>query len=72
MAVQKPLVQVAGQLQQLQGADLANTGPMQVNPQAISADLTLPAGFNALSAGPITINDGVTVTLADNTTWSVL
>lgn len=72
MAAQKPLVQVAGQLQQLQAGDLADTGPMQVNAKAIAADLTLPAGFNALSAGPITINDGVTVTLLDNTTWSVL
>jgi hypothetical protein len=38
----------------------------------IAADLVIPAGFNALSAGPVTINEGVTVTIADHSTWSIV
>ena len=38
----------------------------------IAEDLTLPAGSNGLTAGPITIDDGYTVTLADGTVWSIV
>jgi hypothetical protein len=41
------------------------------NPRRISADTTVPAGFNASSAGPIFIDDGVTVVVADHSTWSI-
>ena len=38
----------------------------------ISADFTLTAGRNALTAGPVTINSGVTVTVPTGTTWTVV
>jgi hypothetical protein len=41
------------------------------NPQRISADVAVPAGYNGISAGPITIDDGVNVVIADNSTWSI-
>lgn len=45
--------------------------PIRTNPKTIRADFTLGAGYNGESAGPITIADGVTVTLEDGATWSI-
>lgn len=38
----------------------------------IAADLTIPTGYNAVSGGPVTIDEGVTVTVADHSTWSIV
>jgi len=38
----------------------------------IAEDLTLPAGSNGMSAGPITVDDGYTVTVADGSAWSII
>jgi hypothetical protein len=43
-----------------------------MNLSTILADLTIPAGYNAYSAGPLTIGDGINVTVADGGNWSVL
>lgn len=45
--------------------------PIRLNPKRISAALTVPPGYNAASAGPISIDDGVTVTVSDHSTWSI-
>lgn len=42
------------------------------NSATIAADYTITTGNNALSAGPITINSGVTVTVPSGSTWSVI
>ena len=42
------------------------------NGQNVTTDYTLTAGKNALSAGPITINDGVTVTIPPGSTWTIV
>lgn len=42
------------------------------NDITITEDYTITAGKNAMSAGPITIADGVTVTIPDGSTWSVV
>ena len=42
-----------------------------VNKNTLTIDTTINTGENALSTGPITIADGVTVTLADGATWTV-
>lgn len=44
----------------------------RANPSTLSADVTLAAGYNAVSAGPITIGEGVDVTLADTSNWSII
>lgn len=44
----------------------------RANPSTIDADVTLAAGYNAVSAGPITIGEDVTVTLADTSHWTIV
>jgi 5-enolpyruvylshikimate-3-phosphate synthase len=40
--------------------------------QTITSSYTITSGKNALSAGPITIGDSVTVTVPDNSRWSIV
>ena len=42
------------------------------NAQTITANYTITNGYNAMSAGPITINSGVTVTVGSGETWTVV
>ncbi len=42
------------------------------NLQAITSDYTLTTNYNGISAGPVTVNASVTVTVPANATWVVL
>ena len=42
------------------------------NGQTVTTDYTITNGKNAMSAGPITINTGVTVTVGTGETWTVV
>jgi hypothetical protein len=42
------------------------------NDQLVTTDYTLTANKNAMSAGPITINNGVLVTIPTGATWSIV
>jgi hypothetical protein len=42
------------------------------NGQVVTSDYTIPSDKNAMSTGPITISDGVTVTVPDNSRWVIL
>ena len=42
------------------------------NDRLITANYTIKAGKNAMSAGPIEITDGITVTIPDGSTWSIV
>jgi hypothetical protein len=46
--------------------------PIQLNTQTISANYTIPAGYNGMSAGPITISSGVVVTIPAGSSWSIV
>lgn len=46
--------------------------PIYENAQIITSNYTISAGSNAMSAGPITIADGVTVTVLDGSIWTVV
>lgn len=37
----------------------------------ITQSYTIPSGQNGISAGPLTINDGVTITVEDNSNWVI-
>lgn len=42
------------------------------NSQTVTTDYTLTAGKNAMSAGPVTINSGITVTVPAGSNWAVV
>lgn len=42
------------------------------NDQSVTANYSVSVGKNAMSAGPITINNGVTVTVPTGSTWTVV
>jgi hypothetical protein len=42
------------------------------NGQTVTTNYTIPAGKNAMSAGPITVNDGVVVTISSGSRWVVV
>ena len=45
---------------------------IQPNFNTISSDYTFDANYNGVSAGPITIADGVTVTVGVTSAWSIV
>jgi len=42
------------------------------NDQTVTQNYTITAGKNAMSAGPITVNSGVTVTVPTGSTWTIV
>jgi hypothetical protein len=42
------------------------------NNQTVSTSYTIAANKNAISAGPITIADGITVTVPDGSEWAIV
>jgi hypothetical protein len=45
--------------------------PIRINPTRVMANFALATGYNGASAGPISIGDGVTVTISNGATWSI-
>jgi hypothetical protein len=45
--------------------------PIRINPTRIQTAFTLPSGYNGASAGPVAIDDGVTVVIGNGATWTV-
>jgi len=42
------------------------------NDQVVTTDYTITAGKNAMSAGPITVNNGITLTVPNGSTYTVV
>ena len=42
------------------------------NSPTVSSDYTITTGKNAMSAGPITINNGITVTVPNGSVWTIV
>jgi hypothetical protein len=55
----------------LASAMISNNG-ISLNNATVSVDYTIPAGYNASSAGPVTVASGVTVTVASGSTWVIV
>ena len=55
---------------ELGGPSLGASSVIRTNAQTISENITIPSSSNGMSAGPITIADGYTVTVNGN--WSVV
>lgn len=54
------------------GTVIQATNGIVVNSATISASYSIPSGSNAMSAGPITIADGVTVTVPSGNAWAII
>jgi len=50
----------------------AASNGMVLNNATINTSYTLPTGYNALSAGPVTIAAGVTVTVPSGSVWAIV
>ena len=47
-------------------------GTFKTNRNFVDENITVPAGYNAMSAGPITINNNIVITIADGAAWTVV
>ena len=47
-------------------------GVFKANRNFVSENVTIPANVNCVSAGPITINNGVTVTISNGGNWAIV
>jgi hypothetical protein len=63
---------VAWSLAEIGAAKSGAAGAIVENAQTIAANYTLTTGHNGMSAGPITINSGVTVTIPSGASWVVV
>jgi len=50
----------------------ALAGVFYENSQTVSADYTITSGSNAMSAGPVTVATGVTVTVPTGSNWVIV
>ena len=46
-------------------------GIVRINANILSENVSITTGYNASSAGPLTIANNVTVTIANNSTWTI-
>jgi len=56
----------------LTALQMAASNGILLNSSTVSISFDIPTGYNALSAGPITIDSGVTVTVPTSSTWTVI
>jgi hypothetical protein len=42
------------------------------NTKSISADHTVPLGVNSMTAGPVSVEAGIVVTVSTGSTWTVV
>jgi hypothetical protein len=57
---------------QLTAPHVCSSAGIFLNSQIISANYTIPAGTNGLTAGPITTNPGVTITVSPAQSWVIV
>jgi hypothetical protein len=57
---------------ELQAPEMIANNGIFVNSKTVSTSYTVPSGSNAMSAGPVTVADGITVTVSDGSVWTVI
>ena len=53
-------------------ASTVGGGAIYENSQTISATHTIPTGSNGMSAGPVTVNNGITLTVSSGSTYTIV
>jgi hypothetical protein len=56
----------------LTGPITASNNPFFRNSPTISANYTITTAYNEMSIGPMTINNGITVTVNSGATWTIV
>jgi hypothetical protein len=51
---------------------MISSNGITVNSTTVSANMTIPAGNNGMSAGPVVIADGVSVTVPSGSVWTIV
>jgi hypothetical protein len=46
-------------------------GIVRINAATLTENVTISTGYNASSAGPLTVANNVVVTIANNSTWTI-
>ena len=54
------------------GGGIDSTDIIKQAPNALAEDVTITSNYNAFAIGPLTINDGVTVTVSASAVFRVL
>jgi hypothetical protein len=54
------------------GYTATSANPFVYTAKTISADVTIPTNYNAMAAGPLTVNDGITITITDGSTLTIV
>jgi hypothetical protein len=54
------------------GGNFETSGAFHTNSQSVASNYTIPSGSSSVSAGPVTISSGVTVTVSSGSKWVVL
>jgi len=57
---------------ELQSTALVASNGIVVNSATVTETYTIPTGSNAMSAGPVTVNDGIAVTVPSGSVWTVI
>jgi hypothetical protein len=57
---------------ELQATAMVSSNGITVNANTVAADYTIAATNNGMSAGPVTVNSGITVTVSSGSTWVVV
>ncbi len=57
---------------ELQSTALVASNGIVVNSKNVSTSYTIPSGSNAMSAGPVTVDSGITVTVPSGSRWVVV
>lgn len=57
---------------ELQASEVVASNGIVVNSQLVTADYTIPSGSNAMSAGPVAVDTGITVTVSSGSVWVIV
>ena len=56
----------------LTGAEVVASNGIVVNNKTVGTSYSIPSGYSAMSAGPITVNNGISVTVPNGSRWVIV
>jgi hypothetical protein len=57
---------------EMQSQAMVSINGLTVNNATVNTSYTIPSGYNAISAGPVTVASGVTVTVPSGSVWAIV